>query len=37
MNIHRRFPKFQVWTSALGMKVLQDKGLLPNDSELRYH
>jgi hypothetical protein len=29
--------KFQVWTSALGMKVLQDKGLLPNDSELRYH
>jgi hypothetical protein len=40
-------PKFQVWTSALGVKVLKDKGLLPNKrlktragpltSELRYH
>lgn len=30
-------PKFQVWTSALGRKVLKDKGLLLDDSELRYH
>jgi hypothetical protein len=30
-------PKFQVWTSALGKKVLQDKGLFSNRVELRYH
>jgi hypothetical protein len=30
-------PEFQVWTSALGRKVLKDKGLLLDDSELRYH
>jgi hypothetical protein len=35
-------PKLQVWTSALGIKVLRDKGLLPEyaklkNDELRYH
>jgi hypothetical protein len=31
-------PKFQVWTSALGKKVLQDKGLLTDQlAELVYH
>ena len=30
-------PEFQVWTSALGRKVLKDKGLLLDDSELLYH
>jgi hypothetical protein len=30
-------PEFQVWTSALGRKVLKDKGLLLDDNELRYH
>jgi hypothetical protein len=30
-------PKFQVWTSALGKKVLQDKGLFSKNVELRYH
>ena len=29
-------PEFQVWTSALGRTVLKDKGLLLDDSELRY-
>jgi hypothetical protein len=30
-------PKFQVWTSALGKKVLQDKDLLSNGGQLVYH
>jgi hypothetical protein len=30
-------PRFQVWTSALGKKVLQDKGLLIEQVELVYH
>jgi hypothetical protein len=35
-------PKLQVWTSALGIKVLRNKGLLPeyselNHAELHYH
>lgn len=29
--------KFQVWTSALGMKVLQDKGLVTDAGKLVYH
>jgi hypothetical protein len=29
--------KFQVWTSALGVKVLQDKGLLTDACKLVYH
>ena len=37
MNIHHEVPEFQVWTSALGRKVLKDKGLLLDDSELLYH
>lgn len=30
-------PKFQVWPSALGKKVLQDKGLLTEQVEVVYH
>ena len=30
-------PKFQVWTSALGRKSLEDLGLLVKGSELLYH
>jgi len=30
-------PKFQVWTSALGKKVLKQKGLLPGDTQMLYH
>jgi hypothetical protein len=30
-------PKFQVWTSALGKKLLEQKGFLRQQNELHYH
>src|SRR5262245_56292144 len=37
LNPVSKGPRFKVWTSALGRKVLAEKGFLPEDTPLNYH
>src|SRR5262245_53997814 len=37
LNPVSKGPRFKVWTSALGRKVLTEKGVLPEDTPLNYH